>query len=184
MDLRHVKRYYKRARQAFGDTAKGVDWNHDDAQIKRFEALALVIQEPNAAVNDWGCGYGEFYYYADTWDYCGFDIVIAQFQHGGKFMISDHPTRIADYTVASGLFNVKLNAGKKDWLAYVHNCIGVMNEKSRKGFAFNMLPHCDDERESLYYANPYRMLEHCRKYGRVSLLQHYLPYDFTILVNK
>ena len=95
--------------------------------------------------------------------------------------------RAADYTIASGIFNVKLDVGEERWVAYVLDTLDRMRELSTRGFGFNMLTrHCDRPlmRPDLYYADPGFYLSHClnRFSRRVMLLHDYPLYEFTVLV--
>jgi len=62
-----------------------------------------------------------------------------------------------DYTIASGIFNVKPNASDEEWKTYMIHTLGKMAELSAKGFAFNVLTKYSDRelmRSDLYYADP------------------------------
>jgi len=95
----------------------------------------------------------------------------------------------ADYTVASGIFNKKMHVREFEFLAYILETLEIMNEKSLKGFAFNMLTSYSDkdkQREDLYYASPTFIFEYCMRNlsNNIALLHDYKAYDFTILVRK
>ena len=49
--------------------------------------------------------------------------------------------RIADYIVASGIFNVKLKNKNCEWLNYVLETLNRMNEKSKKGIFFQLFSY-------------------------------------------
>mgnify|MGYP001571589366 CR=1 FL=1 len=185
MDLTHVKSHYAE-KQSLGPCPQGVDWKDDAAQIDRLNALRLLMgNDTGYTLNDWGCGYGMLarLIYKECARYHGYDI-LPQKLNIGDFHLSDTPTVIADYTVASGLFNV-MTGGNEEWAYYVLACLKTMNAMSRKGFAFNCLSDRANRRdEGLYYANAYGMTRICMEYGRVSLLQYYSPWDFTIICQK
>jgi hypothetical protein len=92
----------------------------------------------------------------------------------------------ADYTLASGIFNVKMGIAADRWLDYIHSSIAQMAALSRCGFAFNVLTgYADREkmRPDLYYADPLALFAYCRQFSRaVALLHDYPLYEFTILV--
>jgi len=179
MDLGHVKAHYSGLRALQGAQAMG--WNSTEAQDARLRALAvLVAQEKDYTLNDWGCGELRALKFFRPSYYYGYDLIAA----GDDMIVSDVPTHQADYTIASGIFNVKGDKANKAWSEYIFNCIRIMSEKSRRGFGFNMLPTRCIKKPDLYYYDPYMMVGRCRKYGRVSLLQHYSEFDFTILVQK
>jgi hypothetical protein len=96
---------------------------------------------------------------------------------------------LANYTVASGIFNLKFSRTNEDWLQYIFDTITVMNEKSIDGFAFNALTRYSDpefRKEELYYSDPLLFFDFCKKTfsNNVALLHDYNHYDFTILVRK
>ena len=106
-----------------------------------------------------------------------------------RFIHSAVPDRVADYGMASGIFNVRLEAGDDDWMQHITNTLDVLNETSERGFAFNCLTSYSDQhlmRDYLFYANPGQLFDLCkRRFSRnVALLHDYDLYEFTILVRK
>ena len=94
---------------------------------------------------------------------------------------------IADYSVASGIFNVRLDQSDADWREYIVRTLEQMAATSRKGFAFNCLTSYSDAdhmRPDLYYADPCWLFDLCkRRFSRnVALLHDYDLYEFTMLV--
>ena len=187
MDLRQVSEHYAKKLEVYGRSAEGVDWKDSWAQIDRLNALRLLFHSDTGyTLNDWGCGYGRLAWLVskECARYHGYDIVPQELDIG-TFHLSDTVTETCAYTVASGLFNVKADQYEPDWTRYVHKCICTMSEKSIKGFAFNCLSDRADRRvDGLYYANAYGMARYCEEYGRVSVLQYYSEWDFTVIVSK
>jgi len=201
--LAEIARYYADRLAAHGPTAHGVDWNGAESQTSRFRELARVISENDPfSVNDLGCGYGAFFDYlaehrAD-FVYNGFDIAAEMIATADKrlsgvgkarFVIADRPDTIADYGVASGIFNVRLDRTDADWKRYCFDVIEMMNATSARGFSFNCLTSFSDlhkRRDYLYYANPGEFFDYCKlNFSRnVALLHDYDLYEFTILVRK
>lgn len=198
-----TRSYYEARIQAHGPCPQGVDWGSEAAQRLRFGQLFKLLQQPSVrpiTLNDLGCGYGAFCDYlieqGVQLDYLGIDLApamvdLARARCGqrGQFIVGDHCPRIADYSVASGIFNVRNNASQDLWQAYVLNTLDDLAAHSRLGFAFNCLTsYCDPERmrPDLYYADPLWYFDWCkRKYARnVALLHDYGLYDFTIIVRK
>ncbi len=105
MDLRHVSEHYSAKLQAHGHTPQGVDWKDEAAQMDRLDALCLLFgRNAGYTLNDWGCGYGRLARMTKNSRYYGYDIVDqSEDWQQGEFILSDRPTRMADYTVASGL---------------------------------------------------------------------------------
>jgi len=201
--LRAVQRYYSEKVAEHGPTAKGVDWNDAASQELRFEQL-LKVCDPAApfALNDYGCGYGALATYLEernyAFTYTGFDIsaeMLAQAREllrdsaRCRFVASDDELEEADYTVASGIFNVKLDAPDDAWERHSLETLSRLNKLSVRGFAFNMLTSYSDAdrmRPDLYYADPRVLFDHCkRNFSRwVALLHDYGLYEFTIVVRK
>jgi hypothetical protein len=93
----------------------------------------------------------------------------------------------ADYTVASGIFNVKLHYDDGVWLEYVLETLRLLVAASRRGVAFNMLSTYSDlekRRADLFYGDPRQMFDYCKREfsPRVALLHDYPLYEFTIIV--
>lgn len=201
--LDQVKAYFGRRIQEHGATPRGVDWNSEDSQNIRFEQLLKVVQghEP-FSVLDYGCGYGALADYLTQKgldaDYYGFDIVEAAVElaiqlHPGKTRFKFFSDQVelseCDYTVASGIFNVRGEQSLEDWTNYVVSVLHQFNDLSRKGFASNFLTKYSDTnrmRPELYYADPLYLFDYCkRNFSRnVALLHDYQIYDFTLIVRK
>ena len=203
--LSHVSDYYSGKIKTFGPTSKGVDWKDEKSQITRFEQLIKVIENPTEtfSLNDIGCGYGKLYEFLsgrfNSFVYYGYDISTEMIEEAKKlypdvshlfFTIHDvDEIREADYSVASGIFNVKLCFEEKIWIEYVLDTLKVMNLKSRKGFAFNILTKYSDEeykKDYLFYADPLFFFDFCvRNFSRHVVLFHdYGLFEFTIVVRK
>ena len=200
--LQGVERYYTGKFVEHGASARGVDWNSPESQALRFRQLLRLHDgspEPFTVV-DYGCGYGALvpYLAAQGYDftYRGFDLSAEMLAHA-RSTYAD-PPRVdfvgslealvpADYTVASGIFNVKLDVDDEAWRDYVLETIGTLAGLSTHGFAFNVLTSYSDAdrmRPDLYYADPAFLFDLCkRRYSRnVALLHDYDLYEFTVLV--
>jgi hypothetical protein len=95
----------------------------------------------------------------------------------------------SDYAVASGVLNVKQQAGDAEWASYVREIIADLAALGGRGFGFNALTlysDADKRRPDLYYADPLELFDHCKRtYSRfVTLLHDYPLYEFTILVRR
>jgi SAM-dependent methyltransferase len=201
--LTEVADYYSAKLAEHGETPRGVDWNGEESQILRFAQLAKIIQPSSAfSLNDLGCGYGALFDYLNKLSsgvtYIGCDVSgdmvsAAQARYANyanaRFVEASEPSDVADYSVASGIFNVRLGRNDAEWKAYLETTLDVLNRKSSQGFAFNCLTSYSDAdkmRDYLYYADPCWLFDLCkRKYSRhVALLHDYGLYEFTILVRK
>lgn len=202
--LLEVASYYADKLAQHGETPQGVDWNSKDSQFLRFEKVCKIIQYTNddLSLNDLGCGYGALLGFMQEKypqvSYCGIDVSedminSARVRHSetpkSRFICAAVPDEVADYGVASGIFNVRLNRSDTEWYRYLEATLDVLDQTSRMGFAFNCLTSYSDEdkkRGYLYYADPCRLFDLCkRRYShQVALLHDYGLYEFTILVRK
>jgi len=201
--LSEVSDYYIDKLIRYGETPKGVDWNGEESQLLRFIQLTKIIETTEPfSLNDLGCGYGALFKYLknnhQNFEYYGCDIASAMIDAAtarysdyddAHFKISNKPENTVDYSVASGIFNVRLKYGDAEWQNYLMDMLNILNECSKKGFSFNCLTsHSDADRmrDYLYYADPCWLFDLCKKrYSRnVALLHDYDLYEFTILVRK
>lgn len=195
-----VREFFTTTVTTHGATHRGVDWNSIESQELRFRELMRLCPSSDFTLIDYGCGYGALLQYLAeqkiTCSYQGFDVSEAMVAHAHELFGSDNDARRftsdigalkpADYTVASGVFNKKLDTAPQEWERYVKASIDQMASLSRRGFAFNMLTGYSDEdkkRPDLYYASPTGFFEYCRRYSkRIALLHDYPLYEFTIHV--
>jgi SAM-dependent methyltransferase len=201
--LTDVANYYTDKLQQHGTTPRGVDWNGSESQQLRFAQLAQVVTEESGfSISDLGCGYGALLDYLETrfkgFTYVGCDvsdamIAAARERHRANpkahFHETSTPPQAADYTVASGIFNVRMGHADAVWRDYVKATLALLDRSSRLGFAFNCLTTYSDPekaRADLFYANPCEMFDYCkRSFSRnVALLHDYGLYEFTMLVRK
>jgi SAM-dependent methyltransferase len=187
-----------------GTTPKGVGWNSIEAQLTRFDQVLKDIQRRSDEVislNDIGCGYGALLDYlldhGHDVDYRGYDVsertlAEARRLHAESSASAFRPLQAitpADYSVASGVFGLRLSSSEEHWNEYVTETLELFNSVSARGFAFNMLTVYSDtekKRVELHYADPCAVFDLCkRKFSRnVALYHDYSLYDFTIVVRK
>jgi SAM-dependent methyltransferase len=201
--LTEVADYYSEKLAQHGETPRGVDWNGEESQELRFEQLCKIIDgRSQFSLNDLGCGYGALHDFLAArfsgFSYAGIDVSESMISSAeqrnrattqARFVRSSQPDDVADYGVASGIFNVRLGRPDAEWRAYVEATLDILDRTSRLGFSFNCLTSYSDAekmRDYLYYANPCALFDLCkRRYSRnVALLHDYGLYEFTILVRK
>lgn len=199
-----AKHYFEERLNEHGATARGVDWNSEAAQELRFAQLTKVIDpiQPFSLL-DYGCGYGALAGYLlrqglPLQTYLGYDVLASMVVKAREvfsgspnctFTSDETDLTCVDYSIASGIFNLKLDTPSSEWTAYVVGELGKMNRLSRKGFSFNMLTSYSDAeymRSHLYYADPCFLFDYCKTHfsRNVALLHDYEAYDFTIIVRK
>src|SRR5260370_7559677 len=177
-----VAGYYTRKIQRYGATPLGVDWTCLATQALRFVQLLRVCKFPAGfSLNDVGCGYGALVgylaqYHADTEiDYLGIDLSVAMIRRAKRlhrqrrlvaFVNGSISPRVADYSIASGIFNVKLNHSTDLWEHFVRKTIIDMHATSRRGFSVNfMAPQSPGQpvQPELYRSTPGRWVTFCRQ---------------------
>jgi SAM-dependent methyltransferase len=170
--LKLVDQYYSEKILSLGPTPKGVDWNSAESQQLRFEQLMKVCNtDIPFSIIDYGCGYGALFDYLLSknlqFQYYGFDISLQMIKKAKKlydkilnckFYIDESDLSIVDYIVASGIFNLKLEASEENWKDYILTTLSRISSLSKKGFALNILTiYSDTEymRPDLNYADPF-----------------------------
>ncbi|HIE25577.1 MAG TPA: class I SAM-dependent methyltransferase [Anaerolineales bacterium] len=202
--LDDVRKYFTQKLEKHGATYLGVDYNSPESQEARFDELIRVIRpatEPYSLL-DFGSGYGGTYDYllhlGHKLTYLGYDIAESMVNKGNEIYAEDkncsfttniEKVPLLDYAIASGTFNMKLDADYDAWTEIVINALHQMNDHARKGFSSNFLTKYSDRdrmRDDLYYADPLFIFDYCKNnFSRnVALLHDYELYDFTIIVRK
>jgi SAM-dependent methyltransferase len=198
--------YYTEKIRQFGATPQGVDWRNQESQENRFRQLHRLFEDqPFSTVLDLGCGYGSMLAFLRArhfvGKYIGIDISPEMIEKAVELFKSDRNASFkqhregtalqttADFVVASGIFNVRLEFDNERWLSYLKNTLHQMDQAACAGFAFNCLTSYSDAplmRDYLFYANPCRLFDYCkRNFSRqVALLHDYGLYEFTIIVRK
>lgn len=198
-----IRAYFENRLSTHGSTPRGADWNSPEAQETRFaQLIKLCPTGEQFSILDYGSGYGALADYLErtgyTFEYTGFDLLETMVMQGLKahaafahIHFTSDGTNLpeVDYTVASGIFNIRLDASDAEWSTYVLDTLQHFNQLSRKGFAFNMLTSYSDaeyKRPDLYYGDPCFYFDFCKRNFalNVALLHDYQLYDFTILVRK
>jgi len=149
-----IARYYSGKIALHGATPRGVDWTCAESQALRFERLLDVVDRPTFSINDVGCGYGALLGHLDDRrgdadvDYLGIDLSRAMVERaselwgkrpGATFAEAPCSLRVADYSVASGIFNVNLDQPLDAWEDFVERTLVRMTDASRVGVAVNFM---------------------------------------------
>ncbi len=196
-----IRDYYTARALRHGATPLGVDWTCAPTQELRFVQLLKVIRPaPALSVNDIGCGYGALAgfmhrrFRSTAIDYLGIDlspgmIKLARGKNRRKavcFELGTGAPRPADYSLASGIFNVRLHHSEDAWEAFVARSLADMARTSRLGFAVNFLAPAPDDLPQLYRPHPSIWIDYCRvELGlHAQLLNNYGMREFTLLVQR
>jgi SAM-dependent methyltransferase len=199
--LAEVSAYYASKLELHGSTPQGVDWNGIESHEQRHRQFVRLLEgSPDASVIDIGCGFGDFLRFLRSTGhrgrYIGYDVAPSMIQRAielygegadHQWRIGTEPTEVADFAIASGIFNVKGDVPNHLWRQYVYRTIDIVARAGCRGFAFNVLSLSSDpdrRRPNLYYEDPKEMLAYClARYGRaIALLQDYGLYEFTMIV--
>ena len=200
-----IANYYSGKVREHGTTAHGADWACKLTQELRFVQLLRLCDFDSAfTLNDLGCGYGALLGFLRkrhrkaAVDYLGIDLSEAMIDGAQRlfgrhrhceFITGSSSPRIADYSVASGIFNVKLNQSTETWRLFIERTMAGMHASSRLGFAVNFLISTAPDSGSipeLYRASPAVWAAYCEKEfdSRVEVLDRYGMHEFTLLVRR
>lgn len=200
-----IERYYTVKIQTHGPCAQGVDWSCGPAQELRFvQLLKLCDSSQPFSLNDFGCGYGALRGFLDKRfntievDYLGVDISPEMVRHAQRLWSHMHQTtfaigaslpRVADYSLASGVFNVKLHQPHARWIRFVKQTLNMLSKSSSKGFAVNFLTpilKSGDEIEELYRTTEGLWLAHCERTLRLrtQVVRTYGMREFTLIARR
>ena len=206
--LQDVERYYSAKVRRHGATALGVDWNSPMSQRLRFVQLLKVVdwRATPLSLHDLGCGYGALLDHLGdrhpdaSLRYLGSDLSQPMIEHArrlwagcsdARFELATMPLPPADYTVASGIFNVCLGHARTAWDRHVATTLTHMHAGSHRGFAVNfMTPRALIERPSaasqLYAVEPGHWMAYCADHLRceVQCVQNYGLNEFTLLATR
>lgn len=150
-----VTDYYAGTLSQHGATPRGVDWSCKPTQELRFiQLLRLCSFKTAFSLNDVGCGYGALRGFLRqrhrlaSIDYLGVDLSQAMVDSARarwghvpqtRFEPASGLLRIADYSIASGIFNVRLHHSEADWESWVAHTLQSLHDASQIGFAVNFL---------------------------------------------
>ena len=199
----NIEAYYSQKVLRYGPTPLGVDWSCVPTQELRFVQLLKLFDTRHAfSVNDIGCGYGALLKFMAarfkrlSIDYWGVDLSLAMIDEAkrlsgkrkqAQFSVASSSPRMTDYSVASGIFNVKLQLTESMWTRFIKATLADMHANSKIGFAVNFLaplPSAMDARPELYRAPASFWQSYCEKTfnAHVTLIEGYGLREYTLLV--
>ncbi len=199
-----IDRYYTAKVLRHGATPLGVDWSCTPTQYLRFlQLLKLCGDATRFSLDDLGCGYGALLAYLDEYhpdcevDYLGIDLSPAMLRRarrkwrgrdGVRFALGHASPRVADFCIASGIFNIKLDQPLDRWERFVTETLSTMAGHVRHGFAVNfMAPGPPSQSSPWLYCSPAsRWEDYCaRELGMaVEIVSDYGMQEYTMLARK
>lgn len=198
--LNSIEDLYTKNLDKYGKKSSSVGWLKQDEQTLRFEKLLGCFNTNNLeSLNDLGSGYGAVLDYLaekniKLTNYNAYDISEAMLDNIdvydginiNKFKNKFIETA-ADYSIASGIFNVKFDSTDAEWQKNMLTTLDNLNAFSRKGFSFNVLTSYVDYKEPhLYYADPCFFFDYCKKHfsKKVTLIHDYPLWEWSLVVIK
>lgn len=195
-----TRAFYEGEVRRHGFSYRGLGYNNQDSQLRRFAVLAEVADLDGCRVLDVGAGLGDFL--AFLWgrgvvcDYTGLDLCEhlvdrARERFAGRcegphrFLAGDilaHEDEPYDYVVSSGIFGLKT----RDTVARVEPTLERLYALSRRGVAVNFL----SARATVHaarseYLEPGAVLDAGFRLTPALQLRHdYLPNDFTLYLYR
>ena len=199
-----VSAYYSGTLQRFGAMPLGVDWpNRLNQELRLVQLLKVCHLSAPRSLNDVGCGYGALRtllsrrHRRAQIDLLGTDVSPAmvaaarrRWRHRADcaFEVAEGAVRLADYSLASGIFNVKLDCPLPEWEALVARTLDNLQRHSRLGYAVNFIAPPAPGQASppeLYRPAAERWLDHIadtQAGAEVTLLRGYGLPEYTLLV--
>ncbi|MBV9559284.1 MAG: methyltransferase [Bradyrhizobium sp.] len=197
-----ISDYYSAKVRKFGTTPPGVDWTCLPTQELRFVQLLRMCDVTSPfSLNDLGCGYGALLSYLDRYhpasriDYLGIDLSPAMLRRARRlwhnranvaFAQGSFSQRLADYSVASGIFNVQQDQPRDVWERFVAVTLRRLHGTSRRGFAVNFIDAGSVARDGIYSAEPAQWSRYCiRELGATTeIIDGYGLREFTLVVRR
>jgi hypothetical protein len=169
---RQLNRAYRDRLVSKGKTAQGVFWRSQSSQYARFDALLSLVHQLRGyqptSIADIGCGYGAMLDFINQssnfrhFDYLGVDInraMIAacrqKFPHQPDiFSTGNRPSRIVDFCLFSGTFNLTHSNDPALWSDYIFACLDRCMTQTRYGLVLNLLctPKAQIQKQ-IFYTN-------------------------------
>jgi SAM-dependent methyltransferase len=195
-DQRTINTLYSNRVSVHGRAPEGLGWGPKDRRHLRFNVLSKQWNLTGSRVLDFGCGFGDLAGFFDSsgiaCEYTGADINpdvldIARQKHPqAQFfcldILNDELPGRFDFVLSSGVFNDRRDDAKE----FRCDVLKKLDAYSVKGFAANFLSTQAAIRyEDANYNEPAEVLSECYKYSNNIVLKNdYMPYEFSIFVNK
>ncbi|HAU36183.1 MAG TPA: class I SAM-dependent methyltransferase [Phycisphaerales bacterium] len=193
-----IRRHYEPRIRVGREHFDILDWASAASQEARFGVLADRVELAGRSLLDVGCGLGDLWAYLRrrniAVDYTGVDLLEkmvsaararhseARFVCGDVFTQDLFPPESFDVAFCSGMFN--LNLGNN--LEFLPRAVGRLLGLVRGTLAINLLHRRRPPAEDRYFCyDPQEVRKLLEPLcGRITILDDYLPNDFTVLCGK
>lgn len=200
--LKNIKDMMENMLEENSGHSLAVGWKSREDQLLRFDQFQKMLElaEDEFSLNDFGCGLADFYNWMKEKkfpikNYYGYDLSEKMLEaakqnvdgFGVEFFNKRKIQTSADFSIACGIFNTRLEESDTKWTEYLKDVISDLANNSKIAFAFNSLSIFVDYREPhLFYADPCYWFEWCKKNlsKKVALLHDSELFEFTIIVKK
>lgn len=192
-----ISLYNKRLNEFGEESPKSLGWTkgNQDLRFKVFDSYWQLTDKDS--ILDFGCGFGDFASFLrdqkHDCHYTGVDInkrllEVARKKNipNSQFIdidfLQDSLDQQFDYIFSSGVHNIKVENNE----AFIEKTFERFYNNCNKGFAINfMSSKADIQYDNNHYSNPEKILSLAYKYSkRVSLINNYMPFEFTIFIDK
>lgn len=186
---------YRTRLAEYGVDPRTLGWTKGKQQERFAAAVELLPIDQLRSVLDVGCGFGDFFPFLRSrgfsGTYTGIDFVPELIEQArllhreGEFVAGDfEQMELGNYDLvaASGIFNARLMG--EDQAAYIRRTLEKMFRHAKTAVAADFLSTlADQRRDDLYYSDPLTILDVAQGLTRrCALLQHYLPFEFCVLM--
>jgi SAM-dependent methyltransferase len=201
-DYGALNEFYNALLDSHGFSAKAVAWRDEPFQQFRFASIAQAFahEREQFTVYEVGCGLGHLRDFLrqhfPNASYSGADINPKMIERAlqrdptlaveHRDIVKDPPAQ-ADYVVASGIFNLRMQHADDAWEAVVRSVLKAMFASAKRGIAANFLSsHVDWKREIAYHEDPARTLHFAlTELSRFAEIRHaYYPWEFMLAVYR
>ena len=172
MSYLEIASHYDSCFEIHGDTHRGLDWPNEQDMYKRYQIMLELVRggyrEDKFSLLDFGCGTSGLYKYIldhklEKIEYSGLDISRNFIETSTKkfpknryycvdVLSNDFDLPIFDYVIYNGVFTIKKTLTFDDMFHFMRTILMGMVEKTRVGFAFNVMSkQVDWERDDLFH---------------------------------
>lgn len=187
--------HYENQFKQYGYSPKTLGWKNGRHKLRYYILLSQWKFEKNSLL-DFGCGFGDMYDFCTKngyqLDYNGVDLSAQLIETGKKIYpeanlwvgdaLKDGLPKRYDFIVSSGVHNLKID---DNW-GFIQATFQLLDKYSTLGFALNFLSNkVEYTLEHAYHSDPAQILDLAYQYSsRVVLRNDYMPFEFTIFVDK